>query len=927
MKIPLIKTFKFKILLLAVGAGFVPLIVITLAAGLFSLHLKRDFSQSLEEIKVREGQRLEEQKNALINSQLRQKALDVAQEIAYFLEYHRPQTFEEIRRDPEFREIAVQPVGLIGETFLLGPERKRILLHSQPALEGQDPARVFHCAHLEKFLEQFREKKYWSSGLCACEAGLDADQETRYRIFLAPVPISPPGVPALLVGAMADLKKVDQSFDSGRILKTAMNLSSALMDARVLQFQQGIVVFLGGVGLLGLLTGLYLTRRQAREMAALTQAAEAYNAGDLDYRICQPAEDELGELAHTLHRMAASLKENTVSRLEWENTFDVIPDQIMVLNGELRVTRLNRAAAAYMGVSPQEALGRPCYELMHQTFGPPDFCPHGQAIKEGVRSHLEYYFADKGRTLLVTLDPRRNAAGEIIGTVHVARDITPLKQMQQEMARNSQFLNKVIETTPVAVGVVNRQGLFTQVNPQFFQEYGYTPENILGKHFSVLYADEAEMQQVLKELRKQGEVLSRRGLFRHKNGQTVPTRFSIRKLWGADGALLGSVAVGRNISEETSLQRQLEQAQKLEAIANLAGGLAHNINNLLMTIMGLTILMLSQIEPGHPFYPDLKDIERQVQAGREITQNLLTFARGTPFKIKPLDLSNLVRVTADMLARTRRDLVVLVDLPPDLPPVMADPNQIQQVLLNLLINAWQAMPYGGKIDISGRVVNLTEWQDPAWEVKGGQFVGLEVKDQGVGMDEEIMSHLFEPFFTTKGPDQGTGLGLASAYRIIRNHGGAIQVKSKKGQGSSFTIFLPVSQSQPQASHLEESHLVEGEGTILVVDDEPVLLRVTARLLEKLGYRVLQAPSGEKALAIFKKRAPKIDLVLLDLIMPGLNGLNTLKHLRALDPKVRVLLLSGYEDRVGERLPPEVDFLSKPYSLELLSQKVASALQR
>ncbi len=927
MKIPLIKTFKFKILLLAVMAGFVPLIVIILAAGLFSLHLKRDFSQSLEEIKIREGQRLEEQKKALINSHLRQKALDVSQEIADYLERHPLHSTEKLLRDPKFREIAVQPVGLIGQTFLLTPERKRILLHSRTSLEGEGLAKVFPCPRVDEFLDRFGEKKCWSSSLCEGESGVNAGNAPRYQVCLAPVSVRSPGGPDLLVGAWADLGKLDQSIAPARILKTAMNLTGALMDARVLQFQQGIFVFLGGVGLTGLLTGLYLSRRQAREMAALTRAAEAYNAGDLDYRICQPAEDELGELAHTLHRMAASLKENTVSRLEWENTFDVIPDQIMVLNGDQRVNRLNRAAAAYMGVSPQEALGRHCYELMHQTSGPPDFCPHGQAIKEGVRSHLEYYFEDKGRTLLVTLDPRRNAAGEIIGTVHVARDITPLKQMQQEMARNSQFLNKVIETTPVAVGVVNRQGLFTQVNPQFFQEYGYTPENILGKHFSVLYADESEMRQVLKELREQGEVLSRRGLFRHKNGQTVPTRFSIRKLWGADGELLGSVAVGKNISEETSLQRQLEQAHKLEAIANLAGGLAHNFNNLLMTIMGLTVLMLSQIEPGHPFYPDLKDIERQVQAGREITQNLLTFARGTPFKIKPLDLSNLVRVTADMLARTRRDLVVLVDLPPHLPPVMADPGQIQQVLLNLLINAWQAMPQGGEIDISGRAENLTEWQDPAWEVKGGQFVGLEVKDQGVGMDEETLSHLYEPFFTTKGPDQGTGLGLASAYRIIRNHGGAIQVKSKKGQGSSFTIFLPVSQSQPQASHLEESHLVEGEGTILVVDDEPVLLRVTARLLEKLGYRVLQAPSGEKALAIFKKQAPKIDLVLLDLIMPGLNGLKTLEYLQALDPKVRVLLLSGYEDRVGERLPPEVDFLSKPYSLELLSQKVASALGR
>ena len=263
-------------------------------------------------------------------------------------------------------------------------------------------------------------------------------------------------------GAWADLGELDQSI--------------ALLDTRMRQFRQGIFIFLAGVGLLGLFIGLYLTRRQARKMAALTRAAEAYNAGDLDYRIGKPGEDELGELAHILHRMAAGLKENTVSRLEWENTFDIIPDQIMVLNGDQRVTRLNRAAAAYLGVSPQEALGRHCYELMHHTPGPPDFCPHGRAIKEGgVRSHLEYYFEDKGRTLLVSLDPRRNAAGETVGTVHVARDITSLKQMQQELAQASHFLKQIIESAPVGVTIVNRAGLLTHLNPQFISEYGYTP--------------------------------------------------------------------------------------------------------------------------------------------------------------------------------------------------------------------------------------------------------------------------------------------------------------------------------------------------------------------------------------------------------------------------------------------------------------------
>ena len=929
MKVPLIKTYRFKVLLLAVLAGFIPLVSIILAAELFSHHLKREFVRSLGEIGSREGQRLEAQKNALINSQLRQKALDVAQELACYLNQPGALPLKKALRDPEFREIAVQPVGVVGETFLLAPKEKKILLHSQTSHQMQSPAQLFQCPHLEKFLDQFQGKTCGGSGgFYLCESGFKHAHGSRGQAFFASVPVRSPKIPALVVGAMADLKEADQSLASGRILKTALNLSSALMDTRMRQFQRGIFIFLGGVGLLGFLAALYLARRQAEEMSALTRAAEAYNAGDLDYRIPTPAEDELGELAHTLHRMAANLKENTVSRSEWENTFAIIPDQIMVLDGEQRLIRLNRAAASFMGVSPQEALGRPCYELMHHTPGPPDFCPHGRALKEGVQTHLEYHFEDKGCTLLVTVDPLRNAASEIIGAVHVARDITSLKQAQEQLAQASHFLEQIIESAPVGIIIVDLQGLFTHLNPQFLSEYGYAPEDLMDRHYALIYDSEAERQGVLAELRERGEVLSRRVLLKHQDGRSVPTRISIRKLWGANGELLGSVAMGRNIAEEVSLQRQLEQAQKLEAVATLAGGLAHNFNNLLMTISGLAALMLTNIEPGHPFYPDLKDIENQVQAGREITQNLLTFARGAPFKKQPLNLGTLVKITAEMFARTRRELVVRLDLPPDLPPVEADPGQLQQVLVNLLINSWQAMPHGGEIVITGQALALTQWQDPAWEMEPGRFVSLSVADQGVGMEPETLSHLFEPLFSTKGPDQGTGLGLASAYRIIKGHKGAIQVKSALGRGSTFTVFLPVAWAwaQMQVSPLVESRIVSGEGTILVVDDEPVLLQVTARLLNKLGYEVFQAACGEKALELFKEQAPQIDLVLLDLIMPGLNGLATLKRLRALDPKVRVLILSGFEDRLGAKLPAQVSFLSKPYSLALLSQRVAEALR-
>jgi PAS domain S-box-containing protein len=708
--------------------------------------------------------------------------------------------------------------------------------------------------------------------------------------------------------------------------ESLFKLVQAGIDSSLSLWPGSVLFLLAGLGVLGSVLGLVLSPRHHKKKAALLKAARAFTVGDLAHRLPPPGRGKRRELARTLNQLAARLKENALSRGEWEKIFDIIPDQIMVLDMEQRVTRLNRAAAEYLGLSPEEALGRPCYELINGRTAAPPACPFTQAVKEGVQKQYEFYSEARGRHFLATVDILGNEAGEIVGAVHVARDITAFKEMQRELVETSSFLNQVIESAPLAITVANREGRFTRVNPQFTAEYGYAAEEILGRHFSELYASEAEMGQLLAELRQRGEVLGRQVRFRHREGREVPTRISIRKLYGAGGELLGSVGLGRNISEEVSLRRQLEQAQKLEAIASLAGGLAHNFNNLLMVITGLTSLMLARLEPGHHLYGDLVEIDNQVRIGRELTQRLLTFARGARSEIQPLDLNELVAATAGMFARTRPDLAIVHELSRDLPAVAADPGQLQQVLMNLLINAWQAMPQGGQITLSTRPVTLEDWQDPAWELKPGPYVELSVRDTGSGMDEETLERLFEPFFTTKAPGQGTGLGLASAYRIVKGHGGAIQVQSQKGQGSTFTLLLPVSAAPLQAPTFPEGRLILGQGTILTVEDDAVLRQVATRLLQKLGYRVLEAPNGQRALEIFQERQGEIDLVLLDLVMPGLSGFQTLKRLRALQPRVRVLLCSGHGEAPGDHLPPDVGFLPKPYSLEFLSQKVAEVLQ-
>jgi two-component system cell cycle sensor histidine kinase/response regulator CckA len=920
---PFFQSFSSKILILGIVAGIIPLASILLILGLFSQNLLKDLHHSIADIKAQEGKRLESYQHQIIRQQVRQKALDVAQDITLYVKSHPHKTWKEMHQDPAFREMAAQPVGTVGETFLVTVTGNKILVHNEPSFKGQSLEEAL-CSK-GKMGAPVNLQFTGTPGLQEFSLAPGQGHDASCNGFLVPVLARPFQGPELMVGAWVDPEEMDLiTAQSRAIFKTALNVTKALIETRLGQFRQQLFYILAALGLLALFASVLLARRVTTQVTNLKQAAESFDQGNLSYRIINPGQDELGQLARTLNRMAASLNENTISRLEWENTFNVLPDPVILVDTEAHIIRLNQAAALYLNVFPEEAMG--CHISDFKTPGK-DWFPHQaliQALEHGRKTRLENY-SDDGSIFLVTVDPCRDQCGEISGAVFVARDITALKQMQQELAHASHFLTQLIESAPLGLTFINPEGLVVQVNSQFHLEFGYTPEEVLDRHYSFLYVSDAERQQVLAELRARGEVLARQVEVRHRDGQSVPARISIRKIYDKDGAVIGSVSLASNISEEVSLQRQLEQAQKQEVIATLAGGLAHNFNNLLMIIMGLTSLMLGKINPDHPVYADLMEIENQVRAGREITRKLLSFRRVSDFETQPMNLNCLVEATADMFGRTRQELIIQKELAQTLPAVEVDSGQVQQVLMNLLINAWQAMPQGGKIALETRAVNLTDWHDYTWELEPGPYVCLSVTDTGTGMDEDTVRQLFSPFFTTKGPGQGSGLGLASAYRIIKNHRGAIQVTSKPGEGSTFTLFFPACSARPLNITQEEKHIISGHGTILVVEDEPTLRRVAGKLLEKLGYQVLEATCGERALEIFAEHNGDIDLVLLDMIMPGLSGMQTLARLRDLNPLVRVILCSGMDQTNEDDLPAGVSFLPKPVPLEVLSQKVAAAL--
>jgi two-component system, cell cycle sensor histidine kinase and response regulator CckA len=334
------------------------------------------------------------------------------------------------------------------------------------------------------------------------------------------------------------------------------------------------------------------------------------------------------------------------------------------------------------------------------------------------------------------------------------------------------------------------------------------------------------------------------------------------------------------------------------------------------------------MDANDPQYSRLKSVESCVRGGSDLTRQLLGFARGGKYMVKPLDFNQIIKKTAHMFGRTRKDITIHDKMAPDLWTIMADQNQMEQVLLNLYINAWQAMPDGGQINLESKNVMLDDVFTRAFEIDSGRYVRISVEDSGCGMDNATQQKIFEPFFTTKEIGRGTGLGLASAYGIIKNHGGAIDFTSEVGRGTTFFIYLPVSDTVVEKAPVGASALAKGTETILIVDDEKFILDVNKPMLEKLGYTVLTANCGRKAIEIFDIDFERIDMVILDMVMPDLGGGAVFDHFKSVKPTVRVLLSTGHSitGQAQEILARGCKgFINKPYNIKTLSIKIREVL--
>ncbi|WP_320045281.1 PAS domain S-box protein [uncultured Desulfobacter sp.] len=513
-------------------------------------------------------------------------------------------------------------------------------------------------------------------------------------------------------------------------------------------------------------------------------------------------------------------------------------------------------------------------------------------------------------------------------------EIEARKEKEEALRRSEEKYRSIIENTNNGYYEVDLKGRLTFFNDSLAIILGYSVQELQGMDYSILLDAESSRTEpeTYSDTYRSGVNgnLSRLTIFR-KDGDERTVDVSTAPILDNNGEKIGYRGVVLDISErlnaeaeKKAFQERLHQVQRLEGIGTLAGGVAHDFNNLLMGIQGNISLMMLKTRPSEYHYKKLKSIESCVSSGTKLTQQLLGFARGGKYMAKSLDFNQVVMDTARMFGRTRKEIQIQENIEHDLWAIVADKNQIEQVLLNIYINAWQAMPDGGAVVIDAKNMVLDAVFSNAFDIQPGRYVCVSISDTGTGIDPEIQARIFEPFFTTKGMGRGTGLGLASAYGIIKNHGGAIDFVSQPGKGTTFYIYLPASDGDVETEPALCEIISKGTETLLLIDDEEVILQVGQPMLESMGYKVMSATDGETAVDIFRQFSEKIDLVILDVIMPGMSGSAIFDAFKEIDPQVKVLLASGYSlsGQAEEILARGcVGFIQKPFSLEQLSVRL------
>jgi two-component system, cell cycle sensor histidine kinase and response regulator CckA len=625
-----------------------------------------------------------------------------------------------------------------------------------------------------------------------------------------------------------------------------------------------------------------------------------------------------------LQQVITALRKNET---DMRACLDATTETIAVIDREGKVFLTNRTNCERLKVTKEDLLGRSLY----------DFFP--AAVAQRRRSIWGDVF-DTGKP--VTFEDRRDGIifeqsaypvfgddGRVEKIAIFARDVTDHRRFEAVLREREESLKAILAAIPDPMVIYDKAGTPRYLNPAFTDVFLWTFEELEGQRIPFVPEDQIEVTgKEIRGIYDSGSTARFETRRLTKDGRTLDVVVSAAAIKGTDGVPVGMVANLTDITEKKSLRAKYEQAQKMEAIGTLAGGIAHDFNNLLMGIQGRASLITFELEPAHPICEHIRGIETYVRSASDLTRQLLGVVRGGKYEAKPVDINEVLLSSSAMFGRTKKEIRIHTKTHAQPLVVEADQGQLEQVLLNIFVNAWQAMPDGGELFLETRLVILDDAFCKPHQTKPGRYARVSITDTGIGMDESTRQRIFDPFFTTKEKARGTGLGLASAYGIIENHGGIITVYSEVGHGSTFNLYLLISDKKAYGEVPMEGLMVKGSETILLVDDEEMILEVGSALLKKLGYDVLTAKGGREAVELIQNRGEEIHLVVLDMIMPGMDGGTTFDRIRGLRPGLPVVLSSGYaiNGQAGEIMRRGCNgFIHKPFSLSDLSQKLRQIL--
>jgi len=604
----------------------------------------------------------------------------------------------------------------------------------------------------------------------------------------------------------------------------------------------------------------------------------------------------------------------------------------IIMISESVLTFVNKASIELVGYSPEEMIGTAFLNFVADDYKEIVLKRYKDRIEgKDAPSIYEIELVKKdGKTVQVELNAIRIDFENKPADLVFIRDITKRKEAEEAVRESESKFRSLFDFSPQAIALTETEkGRLVDVNDKFCELTKYSKEEVVGLTTTeVGFYSEENRIRFITELKTSGEVTGLEMAFKAKDGSILNALMFAKIIRIEDEPFILTMFL--NITEQKKLEGQLQQAQRMEAMGTLAGGIAHDFNNLLMGIQGRTSLMLMDTDASHTHFEHLKGIEDYIMSAADLTKQLLGFARGGKYEIKPTDLNELIINENRMFGRTRKEINIQEKFEQNLWPVEVDRRQIEQVLLNIYVNAWQAMPGGGNLYIQTENTIIDENYSKPYQVEPGRYVKISITDTGVGMDAAIQQRIFDPFFTTKEIGRGTGLGLASAYGIVKNHGGFTDVYSEKGKGSTFNIYLPASEKKAAKEKKPDEKVLSGTETILLIDDEDMIIEVGCVIVEKLGYKVLTAKSGEEAIGVYKKNHDKIDMVILDMVMPDMGGGETYDKLKEINPTIKVLLSSGYSinGQATEILERGCNgFIQKPFSITDLSQKIRKILDK